>query len=240
MNKPLHDKHRQRMREKLLLHGSAAFNDHELLEMLLYNVIPRQNTNPLAHLLINTFGSLDKVLEAPYETLITVEGVGKQIATYILLISSVYKRIQLEKNDGPIVVYNSETAANIILPEFYGVNEEKIFLLALDKNYVLKYKGFLHSGTHDTVEFCVREIINKCVPVNASRYYLAHNHPSGLATPSESDARSSILTENILTPMNMLMEDHFIIADNDYVSLRESKMLLRQMTMNQAKGIILG
>lgn len=240
MGEQLHAKHRQRMRDKLNLHGGAAFNDHELLEMLLYNAIPRQNTNPLAHKLINAFGSLEKVINAPTEALMHVEGVGENTASYIKLLSEVNKRIQNTLSDTPAQIMDSEKAMEIILPEFENLKEEKVFLLAMDKYASVCYKGFINIGNNDTVDYRAREIMNKCVPVKACMYYLAHNHPSGIATPSRTDLRNSVITENILTPMNMLMLDHFVIADGDYVSFKDSKMLLRQLSMPEILEIISG
>ena len=234
----LHAKHRQRMREKLIMHGGAAFNDHELLEMMLYNVIPRQNTNPLAHTLLNAFGSLEKVFLAPMSALLNIEGVGKQTATYIILAGELYRRIRSESDDNSLKVLDSERAMEIIMPEFNAVNEEKIFILALDNESKICYKGFLSEGCIGSVQYRAREIMDICVPVKASMYYLAHNHPSGIATPSWTDVKSSVLTENILTPMKMLMMDHFVIADGDYVSMKDSNMLMRQMRMSQITEIL--
>ncbi len=238
MNGDLHANHRKRMKEKLIMHGGAAFNDHELLEVILYNAIPRKNTNPLAHTLLNSFGSLDMIFNASFEALMGIDGIGESTAAYLVMLGTAYRRATAQSKFAPIKITEHEDAIDIILPEYSGIKEEKMYLLALDKDRILKYKGFLTLGKNATVELCAREILNRCIPVNAQFFYIAHNHPSGIAAPSETDLRSSVLMENILTPMNLLMEDHFIIADGDYVSMRESSMLLRLLTRDQARKIV--
>lgn len=80
----IHSNHRKRMRERVKSDGVTALADHELLEMFLFDVIPRRNTNPTAHLLFERFGSLDKVLSASVEELLEVEGIGEVTARYIV------------------------------------------------------------------------------------------------------------------------------------------------------------
>ncbi len=222
-----HFNHRKRMREKFDSQGHKSFADHEILEMLLFYSVPRVNTNPLAHKLIEKFGSLSNVLKAKKKALLKVEGIGEQTAIYLTLIGSLLTRVRARENN-KITVIDSIDATDIILPEFENITDEKIYLLAIDDKFRIRYNGFIIDGNIENVDILPEMIANECIKCRATRCYIAHNHPSGCAIPSKVDVESSAEIERILESAGVSLEDHYVVSDGDYVSFYDSGFLLKQ------------
>lgn len=220
----MHEGHRSRLKKKFLLNDMDYFEDHEALELILFYAIPRKNTNEVAHNLLKKFGSLDKILDAPIKILQEVEGVGESAAILIKSISSVI-RIYLERkysdsnNCLPLPKLNDR-----LMLKFTSRTEEMIAVALLDAKGKLIYDGIVAKGSVNSVDIYVRKIIELIVLYNASSLIMAHNHPSGLALPSESDVESTKRLNVIFKIMNVKFLDHIIVADGDYVSLKESGM----------------
>jgi len=229
-----HADHRKRMRDKFEAMGEVAFNDYEIMEMLLFNVIPRCDVSPIAHALIDGFGSMEKVLEAPKEVLMTVRGMGEKSASYIKLLSALYNRAYRSANSNIYVNDGGAAAEYVLDKQFFAEDtEESLYIMVLDdQNRLLSFTP-VAEGWQDSVEGYTRSIAKTCFQMGGNRYILIHNHPSGVALPSSTDMRSSLVTENSLTAMGLTMLDCIIIADGDYVSLAQSNLLLRMMTKEQ-------
>ena len=125
-----HAKHRQRLRERFLSTGLEGFQDHEILELALFYVYSRRDTNPIGHALIERFGSLSGVLDAPVEALRRVPGVGPQAAVFLKLLPALFARYESSKYDGVTAIGSPQEAADYILPRFIGKTDELVYLLA--------------------------------------------------------------------------------------------------------------
>lgn len=220
----MHDGHRERMRKKLTENDDAAFYDHELLEMLLYSTIPQRDTNPLAHSLIEEFGSFSAVFDASYEELLKVKGIGVTSATLLKLIPRVAESYLNDKNSfNGEVIRNGDDAFNYVLPKYVKLTEEMSSALFLSNaGKVLGWEK-LGGGTVNVTEIPVRKLVSQSLKYNATQAILFHNHPSGIAVPSKSDV---ITTRNIieaLKPISVKLVDHIVIAGRDYVSMASSK-----------------
>ena len=110
----IHDGHREKKRQQFLQHGLDSFADHEVLELLLFYAIPRKDTNPIAHALMDRFGSLDAVLAAPVEELCQVKGVGESAAALLKLIPQVYRRSRIAAAERERVLNSSQRAGDYI------------------------------------------------------------------------------------------------------------------------------
>lgn len=217
----MHDGHRSRIRKRFMLNGFDGFEDHEILELALFYAIPRKNTNVIAHELLNRFGTVDAVFDAPINMLKEIEGVGESAVIFIKMISGL-ARIYMERK-----FKNDEKAPEIsdindrITLKFIGRSEELVVVVLFDAKGKVIYEGVVNKGTVNAVDIYARKIIELIVLYNASSVILAHNHPSGFAVPSVEDIESTAKLNKILQSMHVSLLDHIIVADGDYVSLRE-------------------
>lgn len=220
----IHEGHRARKKRKLLEQGPRSFEDHELLEILLYYAIPRRDTNELAHRLMNQFGSLQRIFSATPEELRHVEGVGESAALLLTLVPQIYQR-SLQQVSGQIL--NSvEACGGYFMNLMAGSRREMLWQVCLDgKGKVLSSKC-IAEGDVSMAAVSVRQVVEQALHAGAVGVVLAHNHPSGVALPSMEDRATTILIRDALQTMNIRLVDHIIVADNDFVSMEQSGMLL--------------
>lgn len=221
----LHDGHRQRKKEQFLQHGLDGFADHEVLELLLFYAIPRRDTNELGHRLLEKFGSLDGVFSAPAEELRKVEGVGENAAALLSLLGAVRQRLCRESMKDRIVGSVKE-AGDLFLTLLRHERREVLYLACLDAKGKLLNCRRLSSGTTSMTALSVREVVETALRCDASRVVLGHNHPSGVALPSEEDRQVTLQIQQALRTMSITLMDHIVVADGDFVSMAASGMLL--------------
>ena len=221
----LHDGHRQRKREQFLRHGLEGFTDHEVLELLLFYAIPRRDTNEIAHRLINTFGSLVGVFGASVEELSRVEGVGEQTALFLTLLPAVSQYAALEGRK-EIILNSVESVGRFFLQLLRGERREVLYQVCLDAKGKLLSYGRLSSGTTSMAPVSVREVAETALRCDASRVILGHNHPSGVALPSEEDRQVTAQIRQALQTVSIDLVDHIVVADGDFVSMAASGMIL--------------
>ena len=207
----IHDGHREKMRQRFMTGGLDAFADHEILELLLYYAIPRRDTNPIAHALMERYGSLPAVLSAPMEDLKRTEGIGESAAVLLHLVPQVCRRARLAQVGEDQVLNSSERAGAYLLECFDGESREVIYQLCLDR------KGKLLA--------CKRLLVENAILTGASAVILAHNHPSGVALPSDGDYTATMRVRAALNAIGIELADHIIVADGDFVSMADSGYL---------------
>ncbi len=220
-----HQGHRQRLRQRFLRHGLDNFDDHTALELLLFYALPRMDTNRLAHRLLDAFGSLDNVLDATPEELMSVEGIGENAAALIRMIPAMGARYMMSKSRIGSIITTSEDAGAFVLPYFMGSREERILLVCLDA----KLKAFdchvLATGDVTRANVSVRKVMEYAMRRNAPTVLMAHNHVGGLAIPSKEDVESTIRLRALLRSVGIELVDHIVVADDDFVSMRDSGYL---------------
>lgn len=219
----VHDGHRQRRREQFLLRGEEAFADYELLELLLFYAIPRRDTNPIAHELMNKFGTLQGVLSAPVQELEKVEGMGRGAATLLKLVTPVCRRARLSRRDE--VLDTSEGIGGYFLDLLAGEREEVCYQLCLDAKGRRLSTVRLSQGEAAAVGLNVRKIVENTIFSGAVLVALAHNHPSGVALPSPEDCAATRQVAAALDAVGVRLVEHIIVADEDYISMRQEGYL---------------
>lgn len=218
----IHTGHRQRLKERFLKEGLDNFNELQVLELLLFYCIPRQDTNPIAHALLDRFGSLAQVLEAPTSELQKVPGVGESTATFLPLLASLCRYYLVHRTASNVILNTIEQCGNYLLPFFCGRRNEVVYLLCLDaKCKVLSCKE-VGEGSVNSASVPIRRIVEMALADNATSVVLAHNHPSGMALPSGEDQLTTRRLAMSLSTVDIELVDHLVIADNDFVSLRQS------------------
>ena len=225
---PVHEGHRSRKKEQFRAHGLDAFAEHEVLELLLYYAVPRQDTNPIAHALLDRFGSFAGVLDAAPTELMKVPGVKENSATFLSLLVQTGRYYQRNKLKNTTILTTIEQCGAYLIPYFHGRQNETVFLLCLDaKCKVLCCKEVGQGGTNST-GISIRKIVETAIGVNASTVVLAHNHPSGLAVPSPEDIQTTRRIAQALQAVDIVLADHIVIADDDYVSIAMSDERFRE------------
>ncbi len=222
----VHDGHRERLRQSFLEHGLSSMNDINALELLLFYAVPRRDTNALAHLLLGRFETLDGVLSAPYEELCEVEGIGPYTASLITLVPEIMKKSRLSKSREIRQIRSSEDAGEYLLPYFMNERDEVVYLLCLDSKRTVICCAEMGRGVVNAVDASVRRIVEKALKVKASSVIIAHNHPNGLALPSREDDLFTRCLFNALETVGIRLEDHIIVADEDYISAADTGMML--------------
>ncbi|MEG1774299.1 MAG: DNA repair protein RadC [Oscillospiraceae bacterium] len=220
-----HDGHRQRLRERVLREGIESVEPHVALEYLLFHTVARADTNPIAHRLIARFGSFSGVLEAPYEELMKVEGVGPASAAFLQMIPSLSRRYLSDKFKVGEVLDSAEKLVRFFVPQFVGRNNEAFLVACLDKKRKLIHCELLMEGSPDSVPIDLRRIVEIAMRTSATAVVLAHNHPRGFAIPSISDQNTTLRIREVLRPLSIELVDHIIIAMDDGVSLAETGLL---------------
>ena len=218
----IHDGHRQRLKELFRKEGLDNFYDYQALELLLYYCIPRKDTNPIAHALLDRFGTLAQVLEAPVEELMTVEGVGENAATFLHLVTEIGRYYLVNRAEQVKVLPTLEDCARYLIPRFYGRRNEMVYLLCLDAKCKVLCCKELGEGVVNSTHISVRKIMETALAVNATTVVLAHNHPSGVAIPSVDDIQTTRRVAAALSAVGIHLADHIVVAEDDYVSMVQS------------------
>lgn len=220
-----HEGHRQRLRKRFREEGLDNFSDIQVLELILQFSIPRKDTNLLAHALLDHFGSLHQVLEAPEQELMQVEGIGEQSAVLIRLVTEVGRYYLTNRQNRVQVLPSVESCAQYLTAFFYGRNVEMVYLLCLDAKCKLLGCRKIAEGNVNAASISVRKIVSEALSANASSVVLAHNHPGGFALPSGEDIQTTGRVAEALAAVDITLADHVIVADDDYVSLAQSGYL---------------
>ncbi|HIY20774.1 MAG TPA: DNA repair protein RadC [Candidatus Flavonifractor merdigallinarum] len=216
-----HDGHRQRMKTEFLARPDS-FPDHKVLELLLFYANPRSDTNPLAHELMERFGSLAGVLDATPEELQKVKGVGEHAAVLFKVVKELAGRYLTVRTQVDDIARNSRDYCALLRPYFFGARNERLCLLCLDGKHKVLGVRRLGEGNVNAVAITTRLIAEAALSLNAAGVVLAHNHVSGLALPSPEDLASTNSLAAILSAMSITLVDHLIFVDDDMVSLRDS------------------
>ncbi len=220
MGDSIHAGHRKRMRERFLKTGLQGFQEHEVLEFLLFYAIPRVDTNPLAHRLMERFGSLNAVLSASVPVLRSVAGMTENAAVYLRLIASVYALTPLCAE--PSVPLRTRNEINTYFQRIYAFeNQEILRLVCLDARGCLLRCHNLEVGTGSSVMSSMRKIVDWVMQDNSTQVLLAHNHPNGRAEVSAEDASSTRHLVNFLREISVTLCDHVIVGIDGVVSMRE-------------------
>ena len=222
----LHAGHRKRMREEFLRTGGAEMEEHRLLELLLFYAIPQGDVNPLAHLLVDHFGSLTGVLHATYDQLVKVKGVGHNTAVLLQLIPAVAARYMRQNASFEHQIVDLWQLRELLEPYFFGQRDEVAYLVCMDGNSRLLATRKLGEGVVDTVQIATRKVLEAALDCTARQAVLAHNHVSGVAVPSNADVDTTLRLKRVLAEsVGITLVDHLIFAGGDMVSMAQSGLL---------------
>lgn len=215
----MHKDHRKHTKDRFLSEGLDSFEPHNVLELLLFYSIPQKDTNETAHMLINRFGSLSAVFDAPYDDLLTVPGISEHSATLIKLIPAISRRYAMEKNSKVTKLSSIEDIGKYLVARYLGVTEETVLLLLLDNKFGLIDCVKVHEGSVNSSAITMRKLIETALFKHASMVVLAHNHPSGVALPSSDDLFTTQQVKRAFDLVEIGMLAHIIVAGDTFTNI---------------------
>lgn len=218
----VHGGHRERLKRRFLEEGLEHFDEHQVLELLLFYCIPRQDTNPIAHNLLEHFGSLSQVMEAAPSELKKVAGMGEASATFLSLLNAFNRYYQVNRASSLVILNTLEDCGRYLMPFFYGRRNETVYLLCLDAKCKVLCCKEVGEGSVNSAAVPIRRVVEMALGANATSVVLAHNHPSGIAVPSPEDQLTTRQLAVALAAVDITLADHMIMADDEFVSLRQS------------------
>lgn len=218
----LHKNHRQRVRSRYLAEGIKSMADHNIVELLLFYGVPYKDTNGIAHELVERFGDLNGILDAPVEELEKVAGVGENAAALIHLVRDIALKYSENRLTDKAVLGTEERISSFLTMKYAGETREIVYMLFVDPHGRVARCVKVCEGSPESVNVDNRTIIEAAVRFDASDIILAHNHPNGFAVPSTADVRATREVIPLLKAINVNLIDHMIIADGDCFSMAES------------------
>ncbi len=220
MKNPIsHEGHRQRLKNRFLNSSLDNFEPHNVLELLLFYSIPRQDTNEIAHALMDRFGSLANVFDASFEELIKVNGIKENSATLIKLIPHLAKAYLLDKSSNDDAFNTAEKIGKYFVSKYVGEENECVYLMLLDNAFNNLGVVKIHEGNVNSAIVSPRRIVEVALEYKATMIVLVHNHPNGLLCPSADDIDTTVMLKSALDMFNIGLLEHFLVAQNSYVQI---------------------
>ena len=218
----IHDKHRERLRERFLKFGLDTFDDHNAIELLLLFAIPRKDMNEVAHHLLNRFGTLAAVFDAPFSELIAVPGIGPISACFLKLIPQICRRYLISRSGFDVILNTSQKAGDYLVSHFYAERDEVVYMVCLDAKCKVLNCQLLFRGGVNSTSVSIRKIVENALVYNSTSAIIAHNHTSGIAIPSKEAEATTRKIYEALNAVGIELADHIVVADEDFVSMYDS------------------
>ncbi len=220
-DKNIHKDHRSRMREKVYKNGFESLADHEKLEFLLFYSVPRVNTNPTAHLLLDRFGSFAAVLDAPESELLKIDGMGESSVKFLKLLPQVASYYVNSSRDTDKRFNKFKDICEHLVDKYIGVTDERVRLICLDDKNNIQYDDFIQSGTVSTVNINIRKMLEVIMSTQTSNVIIAHNHPTGVCIPSLDDVKTTKIVQDYLRGIDVTLHAHILVAEGKYCVVDE-------------------
>lgn len=217
-----HSGHRKRMRDKLMRNGAGSFQEHELLEILLFYAMPRRDTNHFAHQIIDQFKDIKTFVNTPYQKL-KQEGISENmIALLELMRYFSEQKFFLEPHQERKVYDHKSEICDKLIKQYMGQAKEAVTAIFLDNQQKEIDSCIIRQGSVEACDMYIKELTELCVNKNATGVILAHNHPSGNAVPSIEDVNTTRKVQEVLNSVNIRLIDHIIVGNSDIFSMSDS------------------
>lgn len=224
MEENLHEGHRDRIRKEFLQHGFDKNTPaHKVLEILLFYCVPRADTNPISHELIKKYKTVAGVLDAPIEELAAFKGMSERSAVLLKLIMPTARRYMYDKSEEKPTFSGLDRIGEYIFKHYIGINREKFSFMGLDVRGKLINFEFIGDGDISSVGVSMRNLAKIALNSGSTAAVIAHNHPNGIAVPSENDVKITGEIAQLFSKLDIRLIDHVIISDSDFVSMAQSE-----------------
>lgn len=229
----------ERPRERLLSRGSHSLTDAEVIAILLRVGVQGKSAVELGRELLKRFGTVQAMMSAPVTAWDGMKGLGKAKCAQLLAGLELGRRAALPLIREKTIIKSTQQAANYFSARLQSLPEEHFRVAYINRQGRLLDDALIAEGTVDSVRPHIRTIISRALQTNASAIIAAHNHPSGMAEPSEVD---KLLTRDIISACHSLgikVLDHLIVVDNQFFSFADSGLLdeinLETLTLQPVK-----
>ncbi len=218
------DGHRARVRARLLTAGANALAEHELIEMILFTALPRRDTKAIAKALLTRFGNFAKVITAPVNELLGVDGMGEAgVASLKTVQAAATKLLQADLHDTPVLA-NWDALIAYLTSALSRERTEQFHVLYLDSKNKLLADKVMGQGTINHAPTYPREIIKEAFALHATSLILVHNHPSGDPTPSGADIQTTRDIQRACEAVDIVVHDHIIMGNGSWTSMKREKL----------------
>lgn len=214
-----------RPREKLLARGAESLSDAELLAIFLRTGLQGMNAIELADYLLKKFGSLRALLSSTQTEFCAHKGLGPAKYTQLQAVVEMTKRYLAETMKRGDALTSPESTKQYLSRVLRDRHREAFYVLFLDNQHRVIHGEIMFEGTIDAASVYPREIVKQAIHYNAAALILAHNHPSGIAEPSNADERITKRLVNALALVDIRILDHFVIGDGEVVSFAERGLM---------------
>ena len=226
----IHDGHRERLRNRVRKHGLESLEDHEKLEYLLYPFIPRRDTNPIAHELLETFGTFKQVLDAEASDLAAVKGMTENAAIYLHTLPEVMSAYILSEKGSRL--HGTRDCAEYLIARIGGRKEEHFLVIYLEEGGRILMTEEISTNRRREVVVDRDRIVRNAVKYGAKYVVLGHNHPNGTIAPSEEDVEATNRIVQALGVVNIKLGDHLIVSGCEYYSMMVQGDLVDPISLN--------
>ncbi len=218
--KPHYHGHRQRLRERFLKGGAEALADYELLELVLFQAIPRGDVKPVAKALLERFGGFAAVIGAEPNALGQVPGIGEAAIVALKAVRAAALRMSFEEVQERPVIASWDKLLAYCRAALAHEKTEQFRVLFLDQKNGLIADEVQQTGTVDHTPVYPREVVKRALELGASAIIMVHNHPSGDPTPSEADIEMTEEVERAAAALGVALHDHVVIGKKGHASMR--------------------
>jgi DNA repair protein RadC len=217
--------HRERLKARFRENGAANLADYELLELILFQAVPRRDTKPMAKALLARFGSFSEVLAAPEAELGKIAGVGQSVVHHLKLVQAAAQRFAKDQVRERALLGSWSAVIDYCKAAMAYETVEQFRVLFLDKRNLLIADEVQQRGTVDHTPVYPREVVKRALELSATALILVHNHPSGDPTPSGADIQMTKQVVDIAKPLGIAVHDHIVIGRNGHASLKGLKLI---------------
>ncbi len=224
----LHKGHRLRLKARFLRDNIDHFEEHTALELLLFYAIPYKDTNELAHRLIDRFGSVRGVLEADFEQLCEMDGMGAHTAILLRLVPELTRVYLGTKHESMPVCDDVEKLGRLLVAVYRGSSSESVHLTLLDNSYRVIRVEKLHDGSVNSVAIDNRHLAQLAMSCGAAMVVLSHNHPSGIPIPSDEDMFTTQRIASMFELLGITMLEHIIVVGDQYMPVMHDRFGMRR------------
>ncbi len=221
----MHEGHRQRLTDRFLSEGLEGFEEHEIIELLLFYALPRVDTNATAHELIKTFGSLAAVLEADPKDLERVGGIGPKAAAFLTMVPDIFRAYERSKLGKKPALRSIADACGFARTLLFGKPFEQFYVIWLGtQNRVIHYERLSEGSVNESPVYIGR-LAAKALRHHAVKCVIAHNHPGGRVVPSKADIETTQSVLNALAVLGIELVDHIIVSENEAFSFQADSLM---------------